>query len=123
MYMIQVPMGSTRTCAPSRSRKLNMLKLPSPSVVCAQNSPVILTMGLTRRRSTSMVLKLSRQRSRAGTYSSPFRSEVAVAFGGLRPEFAGDLDDGLDAQAIHIDGIEAVAAALQSGHVFVALQI
>ena len=31
-----------------------MLKLPSPSVVCAQNSPVILTTGFTRRRSTSM---------------------------------------------------------------------
>ena len=28
-----------------------MLKLPSPSVVCAQNSPVILTMGFTRVRS------------------------------------------------------------------------
>ena len=48
MYMIQVPIGSTRTCAPSRSRNGNMLKLPSPSVVCAQNSPVILTMGFTR---------------------------------------------------------------------------
>ena len=74
MYMIQVPMGSTSTCAPSRSRKLNMLKLPSPSVVCAQNSPVILTIGLTRRRSTSIV-------------------------------------------------VEAVAAALQRGHVLVALQL
>src|SRR5664279_153665 len=72
MYMIQVPMGSTSTCAPSCSRKLNILKLPSPSVVCAQNSPVILTMGLTRRRSISILLKLSRHRSRAGTYSSPF---------------------------------------------------
>ncbi len=53
MYMIQVPTGSTSTCAPSRSRNLNMLKLPSPSVVCAQNSPVILTSGLTRVRSIS----------------------------------------------------------------------
>ena len=33
-----------------------MLKLPSPSVVCAQNSPVILTIGFTRRRSTSTSL-------------------------------------------------------------------
>src|ERR1035437_9664966 len=49
--------------------------------------------------------------------------EVAVAFGGLRPELAGDLDDGLDAQAIDIDVVKAVAAALQSGHVFVALQL
>ena len=29
--------------------------------------------------------------------------EVAVAFGGLRPEFAGDLDDRLHAQAVDID--------------------
>ena len=60
MYMIQVPMGSTRTCAPSFSRNLNMLKLPSPSVVCAQNSPVIFTMGFTRVRSRGMALKRSR---------------------------------------------------------------
>ena len=38
--------------------------------------------------------------------------EVAVAFGGLRPEFAGDLDDRLHAQAVDFDGVEAVAAAL-----------
>ena len=31
-----------------------MLKLPSPSVICAQNSPLILTTGLTLVRSTSM---------------------------------------------------------------------
>ncbi len=49
--------------------------------------------------------------------------EVAVAFGGLRPEFAGNLDDGFDTQAIDIDRVEAVAAALQGGHVFVALQL
>ena len=29
--------------------------------------------------------------------------EVAVALGGLRPEFAGDLDDRLDAQAVDFD--------------------
>ena len=28
--------------------------------------------------------------------------EVAVALGGLRPEFAGDLDDGLHAEAVHL---------------------
>src|SRR5207244_9946401 len=49
--------------------------------------------------------------------------EVAIAFRGLGPEFAGDLDDGLNAQAIDIDRVEAVAAALQGGHVFVALQL
>jgi len=68
--MIQVPTGSTTTWAPSRSRKRNMLKLPSPSVVWAQNSPVIFTMGFTRRRSTSMESNRSRQRSRAEVYSS-----------------------------------------------------
>ena len=57
MYMIQVPIGSTSTCAPSLCRKLNMLKLPSPSVVCAQNSPVILTIGFTRRRSISTLVE------------------------------------------------------------------
>ena len=35
-----------------------MWKLPSPSVICAQNSPMILTTGLTRSRSTSMVPEL-----------------------------------------------------------------
>src|SRR4026207_2221090 len=62
MYMIHVPIGSTSTCAPSLWRKLNMLKLPSPSVVWAQNSPVILTIGFTRRRSISPSLKRSRHR-------------------------------------------------------------
>ena len=65
--------GSTSTCAPSFSRKANILKLPSPSVVCAQNSPVILMTGFTRRRSTSMALMLSRQACRASTYSLPYR--------------------------------------------------
>ena len=60
MYITQVPMGSTSTCAPSRSRNSNMWKLPSPSVICAQNSPMILTTGFTRRRSTSMVPSCSR---------------------------------------------------------------
>ncbi len=60
--MIQVPMGSTSTCAPSFSQEVEHV-------------------------------------------------EVAVAFGGLRPEFAGDLDDGLHAQAVDIDRVEAVAAA------------
>ena len=31
-----------------------MWKLPSPSVVCAKNSPVTFTSGFTRRRSTSI---------------------------------------------------------------------
>ncbi len=55
MYITQVPMGSTSTCAPSRSRNSNMWKLPSPSVICAQNSPMIFTTGFTFRRSTSIV--------------------------------------------------------------------
>ncbi len=54
MYMIQVPMGSTRTCAPSLLQEVEHV-------------------------------------------------EVAVAFGGLRPEFAGDLDDRLHAQAVDFD--------------------
>ena len=53
-------MGSTITCAPSRSRKSNMWKLPSPSVICAQNSPVIFTTGFTLVRSTSMEFIRSR---------------------------------------------------------------
>ena len=60
MYITQVPIGSTSTCAPSRSRNSNMWKLPSPSVICAQNSPMIFTTGFTRRRSTSMVASFSR---------------------------------------------------------------
>ena len=31
-YMTQLPTESTTTCAPSRSRNANILKLPSPSV-------------------------------------------------------------------------------------------
>src|ERR1051325_7407566 len=62
MYMIQVPIGSTITWAPSRSRNGNMLKLPSPSVVWAQNSPVIFTIGLTRRRSLEEVAEAPLQR-------------------------------------------------------------
>ena len=37
-----------------------MWKLPSPSVICAQNSPVILTTGFTLVRSTSMAFMRSR---------------------------------------------------------------
>ena len=69
----QVAIGSTSTWAPSFSRKANMLKLPSPSVVCAQNSPVILMIGFTRSRSTSMAWILSRQACSASTYSLPYR--------------------------------------------------
>ena len=49
--------------------------------------------------------------------------EVAVALGGLRPEFAGDLDDGLHAQAVDLDRVEPVAAALQRRNVIVALEL
>ena len=42
-----------------------MWKLPSPSVICAQNSPVIFTIGFTRVRSTSMVFIFSRAACRA----------------------------------------------------------
>ena len=49
--------------------------------------------------------------------------EVAVAFGGLRPEFAGDLDDRFHAQAVDIDAVEVVAAVLQRGHILVALEL
>ena len=52
--MIQVPIGSTMICAPSRLQEGEHV-------------------------------------------------EVAVAFGGLRPEFAGDLHDRLHAEAIHLD--------------------
>ncbi len=49
--------------------------------------------------------------------------EVAVALGGLRPELAGDLDDGLDAQAVDLDRVERVAAAVQRRDVIVALKL
>jgi hypothetical protein len=49
--------------------------------------------------------------------------EIAVAFGGLRPEFAGDLDDGLHAQAVDFDLVERVAAAVQRRDIIVALQL
>ena len=45
--------------------------------------------------------------------------EVAVAFGGLRPEFAGDLHDWLHAEAIDLDLIEAVADVVKRDHVVV----
>ena len=46
--------------------------------------------------------------------------EVAVALGGLRPEFAGDLDDGLHAGAVDGDRGKAVAHFAQRGHHVVA---
>ena len=84
--MIQVPIGSTSTCAPSRSRNRNMLKLPSPSVVCAQNSPVILTIGFTRSRSISIASKRSRQRieRRDILVALDLVDEFAQVLGGIR---------------------------------------
>ncbi len=49
--------------------------------------------------------------------------EVAIAFGGLRPELAGDLDDRLHAQAVDLDGVDAVAAGMQRIDVFLAIEI
>jgi hypothetical protein len=66
MYAIQVAIGSVMISAPSLVRKRNMLKLPSPSVVWAQNSPVTLTIGLGCRRSTSTSSK-RRETSRSGS--------------------------------------------------------
>ena len=71
MYMIQVPMGSTITCAPSRTQEGEHV-------------------------------------------------EVAVALGGLRPEFAGDLHDRLHPEAVDLDAVEAVAHVVQRHHVVVA---
>ena len=49
--------------------------------------------------------------------------EVAVALGGLRPEFAGDLDDRLHAQAVDIDAVELVAALGQRAGILIALEL
>src|SRR4051812_29639742 len=46
--------------------------------------------------------------------------EVTIAFGGLRPELAGDLDDRLYAEAIHLDRVVTIADVVQGFHVVVA---
>jgi hypothetical protein len=53
---------------------------------------------------------------RAFLFEEAEHVEVAVALGGLGPEFAGDLDDGLHAGAVDGDGLEAVAHLAQGGH-------
>ena len=72
-----------------------MLKLPSPSVVWAQNSPVILTMGFTRVRSIGMAAKRSRTSRRAAMMlvAEELVEELAEVFRGagearLLQEFA-----------------------------------
>ena len=59
-----------------------MLKLPSPSVVCAQNSPVILTMGFTRVRSMGIAAKRSRTSRSAGhdVIAEELMQELAQVF-------------------------------------------
>src|SRR5215472_16264360 len=49
--------------------------------------------------------------------------DVAVALGGLRPEFAGDLDDRLHAQAVDVDTVESVAHLFERGDVLIALEL
>ena len=63
-----------------------MLKLPSPSVVCAQNSPVIFTMGFTRVRSMGMAAKRSRTSRSAAidSVAEKLVQELAEIFGRAR---------------------------------------
>src|SRR5262249_25154898 len=49
--------------------------------------------------------------------------EVAVALGGLRPEFTGDLDDRLDAQTVYLNGVYRIAAGVQSVDVLLAVKV
>ena len=49
--------------------------------------------------------------------------EVAVTLGGLRPELTGDLDDRLHAQAVDLDGVDAVAAGVERIHILLAVEV
>ena len=49
--------------------------------------------------------------------------EVPVALGGLGPEFAGDLYQGLYAGAVHRDGVKAVAHLVERRGVVVAIEL
>ncbi len=49
--------------------------------------------------------------------------EVAVALGGLRPELAGDFDDRLHAEAVHLDVVVALPHVRQPNHVVVAVEL
>ena len=46
--------------------------------------------------------------------------EVAVAFGDLRPELAGDLHQRLHPRAIHLDGVHLFAGSVQSVQIVLA---
>ena len=49
--------------------------------------------------------------------------EIAVAFGGLRPEFAGDLHHRLHAGAVHFHRVQLLAAFLQRVEVDIAIEV
>ncbi len=49
-----------------------MRKFPSPSVVCAQNSPTTFTTGFTRSRSTSRDSTAAAQARSASTVGAPY---------------------------------------------------
>ena len=49
--------------------------------------------------------------------------EVAVAFGGLRPEFAGDFHHRLHPRAVHFDFVHRFAALFQRIQIVVAIQV
>src|SRR4051794_16329369 len=49
--------------------------------------------------------------------------EVAVSFGRLRPEFAGDLNDWTHAQAIDGNGVELIPNFVERGYVGVGIEL
>ena len=60
---------------------------------------------------------------RAFTVQELEHAEVAIALGGLRPEFTGDFYDGFHLKAIHFDGVETVTAVVQRLDVIIAIEL
>src|SRR6266496_529416 len=49
--------------------------------------------------------------------------EVAIALGGLGPEFPCNLDDRLHSQTVYFNPVEQIAAALERGYVILAFEL
>ncbi len=63
------------------------------------------------------------QHLRAFTLEEFEHVEIAVAFGGLRPELAGDFHHRFHARAVHFHGVELLAAFFQRVEVDIAIEV
>ena len=63
------------------------------------------------------------QHLRPFALEEPEHVEISVALGGLRPEFACDLDHRLDFSAVDVDLVDLIAARFDSAQEFFAVEV